>query len=968
MSNSNAYRQSIDAFARRHIGPRLANQSAMLDYLGFSDIESLAATIVPDHIKRDKPMDIADPKSEVEALAELRKIANKNHVKRSLIGMGYYDTHTPAVIARNIFENPGWYTSYTPYQPEISQGRLEALMNFQTMVSDLTGFEIANASMLDEASAAAEAMTFCQRASRSKSKNFFVSENLHPQSLTVIKTRAKPLGINVVIGDAFDDLDATDVFGAIFQYPETGGDIRDFSQLIKSLHEHKAKVAIAADLLSLTLLTPPGELGADIAVGNSQRFGVPLGFGGPHAAYMATTEKEKRNLPGRIVGVSVDSKGKPAYRLALQTREQHIRREKATSNICTAQALLAIMAGAYAVYHGPKQLKALATRIHQLTARLKAGLESAGLEVVNKTFFDTLTVNCNVDCEAIVTRAQTAGINLRQLDDQHLAVSLDEVSTADEVTTVLKIFAPQSTLPDHADSAIPDSLQRQSDFLTHPVFNRYHSETSMMRYLRELMDKDLALDRTMIPLGSCTMKLNAASEMLPVSWAEFNHLHPFAPAEQYEGYQVLFKQVEQMLCECTGYDAFSLQPNSGATGEYAGLLTINAYHYSIGQSQRNICLIPESAHGTNPASAALANMKVVVVKTDRQGNVDVNDLRTKAEKHTDQLAAIMITYPSTHGVFEVKIREICEIIHNNGGQVYLDGANLQAQVGLAAPGHYGADVSHLNLHKTFAIPHGGGGPGVGPIGVKSHLAPFMPNHDVVDLGLVGSAVSAAPWGSASILPITWMYITMLGRQGLRESSIVSILNANYIAKRLQDAGYEILYTDEHGLVAHECIVDVRPFKDDYGISVDDIAKRLMDFGFHAPTMSFPVPGTLMVEPTESESKEELDRFCDAMVQIRREIAEVADGKYPADNNPLVNAPHTVADLVGDWNHPYSREQAVYPDPRLKQTKYFTPVNRIDNVYGDRHLVCTCPPMSAWIEDNGEQPAINLTNKVTPKLN
>ncbi|MGY0398633.1 MAG: aminomethyl-transferring glycine dehydrogenase [Ostreibacterium sp.] len=950
MTDLQSKRQSIDSFARRHIGPRLTDQQTMLNYLGFADLESLVNKVLPNDIKREAEMEIETAKSEVEALAELRQIADKNQVKRSLIGMGYHDTHTPSVILRNIFENPGWYTSYTPYQPEISQGRLEALMNYQTMVSDLTGFQIANASMLDEATAAAEAMTFCQRASRAKSNCFFVSENLHSQSISVIQTRASQLGIQVIVGNAFTEINPSNLFGAIFQYPDTHGDICDFRDIIKKLHENKAKVAIAADLLALTLLTPPAELDADVAIGNTQRFGVPLGFGGPHAAYMATNEKEKRNLPGRIVGVSIDSKGKPAYRLALQTREQHIRREKATSNICTAQALLAIMAGAYAVYHGPNKLKELALRINNYTARIKAGLESAGLSVLNSQFFDTLSINCGAETDNIIQRSIIANINLRNQGNGIISFSLDEVTTTAEAEQILTLFVPQATLPADGTLGIPGDLTRTSDFMTHPVFNTHHSETAMMRYLRQLCDKDLALDRTMIPLGSCTMKLNAATEMLPVGWPEFNRIHPFAPAEQYQGYTELFTQLEKMLCEATGYDAFSLQPNSGASGEYAGLLAINGYHDSLGENHRNICLIPESAHGTNPASATLANMQVIIIATDEQGNIDIGDLRTKAEKYQANLAAIMITYPSTHGIFEVKIREICQIIHDNGGQVYLDGANLQAQVGLAAPGQYGADVSHLNLHKTFAIPHGGGGPGVGPIGVKSHLAPFMPNHDVIDLGLKGKAVSAAPWGSASILPITWMYIAMLGREGLRESSIISIMNANYISKRLQDSGYDILYTDKSGLVAHECIVDVRPFKD-YGINVDDIAKRLMDFGFHAPTMSFPVAGTLMIEPTESESKEELDRFCNAMMQIRQEVTEVADGKYPTDNNPLVNAPHTVSDLVNNWHYPYSREQGIFPDPHLKQNKYFTAVNRIDNVYGDRHLVCTCPPMSAWMEDD-----------------
>ncbi|MPV86927.1 aminomethyl-transferring glycine dehydrogenase [Ostreibacterium oceani] len=962
--------QSIQSFVRRHLGPRVKDQQTMLDYLGFDSLTELAHRIVPDDIERTTPLDIAPAISEVDALSRLKTLADKNQVYRSLIGMGYYDTHTPAVIARNIFENPGWYTSYTPYQPEISQGRLEALMNFQTMVSDLTGFDIANASMLDEATAAAEAMTFCQRASKSKATQFFVDKGVHPQTLDVVKTRAVPLGIDVVVGNAMTDLQPEAVFGVLLQYPDTTGEIRDYRELIASVQQHKGKVAMAADLLALTLLTPPGELGADIAVGNTQRFGVPLGFGGPHAAYMATSEKEKRNLPGRIVGVSIDSRGQPAYRLALQTREQHIRREKATSNICTAQALLAIMAGAYAVYHGPAKLKELATQIAHYTAQLKATLIKAGLTVVNSSAFDTLTLDFSeqtAQVDAIKARAEKQQINFAYRANHQISLSLDEVTTAQELATIVAIIAPEADLVSVEGSAVDDSaagdepatlpdslpkkLWRTSTYLTHPVFNRYHSETSMMRYLRQLCDKDLALDRTMIPLGSCTMKLNAASELIPVSWPQFNRIHPFSPSSQYQGYIELFKDLEAMLCECTGYEAISLQPNSGAQGEYAGLLAINAYHQSRDESHRKVCLIPESAHGTNAASAAMVDMKVVVVKTDEQGNVDVNDLREKAEKYATELAATMVTYPSTHGVYEKAIREICDITHQYGGQVYLDGANLQAQVGLAAPGHYGADVSHLNLHKTFAIPHGGGGPGVGPIGVRKHLAPFLPNHVLTDLSHQGAAVSAAPWGSASILPISWMYITMLGGQGLTLASIVSMLNANYIAQRLREVGYQVLYADENNLVAHECIIDVRPFKESASVSVDDIAKRLMDFGFHAPTMSFPVPGTLMIEPTESESKAELDRFCDAMAQIYQEIQAVESGKYPADNNPLVNAPHTISDLVGDWNRPYSRAVAIYPVETLRYNKYFTPVNRVDNVYGDRHLVCTCPPMSAWQDDD-----------------
>ncbi len=935
---------TIDTFTRRHIGNRNHQQEAILEFLGVKTTEELVQKVVPENIYLGENYKISSDVgySEVEATLELKKIAEKNQNFRSLIGQGYYGTHTPAVILRNLFENPAWYTSYTPYQPEISQGRLEALINFQTMVCDLTGFDVANASMLDEATAAAEAMTFCKRSSKSKSNNFFVCENIFPQTISVIKTRAKHQDINLIIG-SLDKLDETNVFGAIFQYPNSDGAIIDYNNIIDNLHKNKVKVAMIADILALTLITPPAELGADIAVGNTQRFGVPLGFGGPHAAYMATTAKEKRNIPGRIVGVSVDSNGKPAYRLALQTREQHIRREKASSNICTAQALLAIMAGAYAVYHGAEKLKELAQRINNYTNSLKSSLEKGGFKVINKTFFDTLTINCKDEFAQIIENAKKEKINFRirkKNNSNIISISLDEVTTCKEINKLIDIFGLKTNSNDESanvNNSIPKQLVRTSKYLTHPVFNSYHSETSMMRYLRKLADFDLALDRTMIPLGSCTMKLNPATAMAPVSWAKFNNIHPFAPKSQYQGYIELFKDLEQMLCEATGYDAISLQPNSGAQGEYAGLLAIKNYHKSRGDEQRNICLIPNSAHGTNPASATLAGMKVITVLCDNYGNIDIVDLKQKAEEYKDTLSAIMITYPSTHGVFETSVVEVCEIIHKNGGQIYLDGANLQAQVGLSAPGKFGADVSHLNLHKTFAIPHGGGGPGVGPIGVKSHLTKFLPNHCVTDLNLKGDVVSASAWGSASILPITWSYMKMMGAKGLRKATVSSILNANYIAQKLRNIGYEILYSDKNNLVAHECIVDTRVF-DDY-VTVDDIAKRLMDFGFHAPTMSFPVAGTLMIEPTESEDKQELDRFCDAMEQIYNEIQDIKKGKFTKENNPLINAPHTVYDLTQNWDKPYSQEQAIFLNEEQKQSKYFTPVNRIDNVYGDRHLVC-----------------------------
>ncbi|MDH4567369.1 aminomethyl-transferring glycine dehydrogenase, partial [Pseudomonas sp. BN414] len=863
----------------------------------------------------------------------------------------YYPCHTPSPILRNLLENPAWYTAYTPYQPEISQGRLEALLNFQTLVSDLSGLPVANASLLDEGTAAAEAMTFCKRLAKNKASHaFFASQHCHPQTLDVLRTRAEPLGIEVVIGDERELTDASAYFGALLQYPAANGDVFDYRELVARFHAAGALVAVAADLLALTLLTPPGEFGADVALGSAQRFGVPLGFGGPHAAYFATRDSFKRDMPGRLVGVSIDRHGQPALRLAMQTREQHIRREKATSNICTAQVLLANIASMYAVYHGPQGLTRIANRVHQLTAILAQGLAKLGFTVEQESFFDTLTLATGSKTAELHAQARAQRLNLREVDAVRLGLSLDETTTQADVEQLWALFANGQALPAFAAlaakvaSRLPAALLRQSAILSHPVFNRYHSETELMRYLRKLADKDLALDRSMIPLGSCTMKLNAASEMIPVTWAEFGALHPFAPAEQSAGYQELTSELEAMLCQATGYDAVSLQPNAGSQGEYAGLLAIRAYHLSRGDDQRDICLIPQSAHGTNPATASMVGMRVVVTACDARGNVDIADLKAKAEEHKDRLAALMITYPSTHGVFEEGIREICEVIHANGGQVYIDGANMNAMVGLCAPGQFGGDVSHLNLHKTFCIPHGGGGPGVGPIGVKAHLAPFLPGH--AHMARKEGAVSAAPFGSASILPITWMYIRMMGGDGLRRATQMAILNANYIARRLEEH-YPVLYTGSNGLVAHECILDLRPLKDTSGISVDDVAKRLIDYGFHAPTMSFPVPGTLMIEPTESESKEELDRFCDAMIRIREEIRAVEAGELDKDDNPLKNAPHTALELVGEWTHRYSRELAVYPSASLVDGKYWPPVGRVDNVYGDRNLVCACPSIEAY---------------------
>ncbi len=943
-------------FQQRHIGPNAEQAQAMLNSLGADSLEGLIRETVPASILRDR-LPLPDGISENDALAELAAIAAKNTVARSFIGMGYYDTHTPKVILRNVLENPGWYTAYTPYQPEIAQGRLEALLNFQQMVIDLTGLDLANASLLDEATAAAEAMAMCKRAARkNKSDVFFVDAQCHPQTIAVLKTRAEALGLEIYIGDAFSELAEQDCFGVLVQYPQTDGRVRDLRELCQLAQQKDCLSVVAADILSLVLLTPPGEQGADIVVGSAQRFGVPMGFGGPHAAFFATKDKHKRSVPGRIIGVSVDSRGKPALRMAMQTREQHIRREKATSNICTSQALLAIMAVFYAIYHGPEGLRRIALRVNRLTAVLAKGLEQLGYPT-NPQFFDTLSVSTGANTASIANAAEAQLLNLRRNGDA-LGISLDETSRAEDIERLWALFADGKPLPsiDTIDAELPElpgipaELQRHSAILQHPVFNSYHSETEMLRYMNRLERRDIALNHSMIALGSCTMKLNATSEMIPVTWPELGRIHPFAPVSQIGGYLQLVDELEKQLVECTGYDKFSMQPNAGSQGEYAGLLAIRRYHESRGDEQRDICLIPSSAHGTNPASAAMASMRVVIVNCDELGNVDIDDLRSKAEQHSDELAALMVTYPSTHGVFEEGIGEICDIIHQHGGQVYVDGANMNALVGLAAPGHFGADVSHLNLHKTFCIPHGGGGPGMGPIGVKAHLAPFLPNHPVqpIDgLSRDNDTVSAATYGSASILPISWMYIRMMGGAGLRRATEVAILNANYIAKRLADH-YPVLYTGTQGRVAHECIIDLRPLKESSGITEEDVAKRLMDYGFHAPTMSFPVPGTLMIEPTESESKTELDRFCDAMISIRREIARVEAGQLPADDNPLVNAPHTQADVVSsDWSRAYSREEAAWPVSELKDAKYWPTVNRIDNVYGDRNLICSCPPLDSY---------------------
>ena len=952
--------QNAAEFIARHIGPSAEDQQQMLNVLGCNSLEQLTAQVVPEAIAMREDLAVVDSCTEAQALAELRALAEQNKVFRSFIGQGYYNTITPNVIQRNILENPAWYTAYTPYQPEISQGRLEALINFQTMVTDLTGMQMSNASMLDEGTAAAEAMSLCQRMSKSKSQRFFVDSDCLPQTIEIIKTRAEPTGIEVVVGDPAALEADTQLFGMLLQYPGASGEIRNFREVIQQAQQQGALVVMAADILSLVLLESPGSLGADVAIGSTQRFGVPLGFGGPHAGYMATREAYKRNLPGRLVGLSQDANGDPAYRLALQTREQHIRREKATSNICTAQVLLAVIASMYAVYHGPGGLKRIAQRVHLLTSVLAAGLRLQGMKPSNKNWFDTLTLNTGSRTQEILQAAAAREINLRSIDKGTLGVSLDETTTEEDIVDLWDILIGDHSLQveelaAEIAEALPGDLMRTDSFLDHPTFSSFHSETEMLRYLRKLSDKDIALDRAMIPLGSCTMKLNATAEMLPITWPEFSSMHPFAPADQTQGYRAMIDDLESMLCASTGYDAISLQPNAGSQGEYAGLLAIRGYHESRGDSDRDICLIPSSAHGTNPASAQMCGMKVVVVKCDDQGNVDVADLQAKAEKHEANLAAIMVTYPSTHGVFEERITEICAIVHDHGGQVYIDGANLNAMVGVCQPGKFGGDVSHLNLHKTFCIPHGGGGPGVGPVAVGEHLAEFLPSEAAVESGdstRRGAQVSAAPFGSASILPITWMYIRMMGRSGLKQATEVAILNANYVANRLQDH-YQILYTGAQGRIAHECILDVRDIKDEIGISVDDIAKRLIDFGFHAPTMSFPVAGTLMIEPTESESKAELDRFCDAMIAIKNEIDQVAGGQFELDDNPLVGAPHTAAVVSADsWTRNYSRSQAAYPLASLRENKYWPPVGRLDHVFGDRNLVCSCPSISDYETENG----------------
>lgn len=934
-------------FLARHIGPSDDEIAQMLAVVGQPSLEALVDAIVPSSIKLGAPLALPGAMTEEAALARLKGIAAKNQVFRSFIGQGYYGTHTPKVILRNILENPAWYTAYTPYQAEISQGRMEALINFQTMITDLTGMEISNASLLDEATAAAEAMTLAKRSCKSKSDLFFVSEDCHPQTIEVVRTRAEPLGLRVEVGSDAQML-AADAFGVLLQYPASTGAVRDHAAIVAAVHARGGLVAVAADLLALTLLKAPGEWGADMVVGSSQRFGVPFGFGGPHAAFLACKDGFKRSMPGRLVGVSVDSQGKPAYRLTLQTREQHIRREKATSNICTAQVLLAVMASMYAVYHGPDGLRRIAQRTHRLATIFAAGLRAAGMQV-SDGFFDTVTVS-GIDAARVHAAARAQRINLRALGRDAVALSFDETSSRADVQALWSLFGVQSdvaALDAATPDALPAALARTSAYLTHPVFNSHHSEHEMLRYLRSLADKDLALDRSMIPLGSCTMKLNATSEMIPVTWPEFCNIHPLAPAEQTEGFRELIDTLERMLVECTGYDAVSLQPNSGAQGEYAGLLAIRAYHRARGQPQRDICLIPESAHGTNPASAQMCGMDVVVLRCDANGNVDVADLRAKAEQYSERLAALMVTYPSTHGVFEEAIVEICDIIHQHGGQVYTDGANLNALVGLAKPGKYGSDVSHLNLHKTFCIPHGGGGPGVGPVAVRSHLAPYLPGRLGGD-NAVGM-VSAATYGSAGILPISWMYITMMGSEGLRRATQVALLNANYVARRLE-GHFPTLFNGRNGLVAHECILDVRPIKDACGISAEDVAKRLMDYGFHAPTLSFPVAGTLMVEPTESEPMGELDRFIDAMIAIRAEIRAVEEGRVDRDDNPLKNAPHTAAMVMAEtWAHDYPREQAAFPVPSLKRQKYWPQVGRVDNVYGDRNIMCSCVPMEAYAE-------------------
>lgn len=953
LNTRDALSQPAD-FNTRHIGPTAQQQTEMAGELGYSSVDALIDKAVPEQIRRREPMALPQAMTEQEALTRLRSYASQNQVLRSCIGLGYYDTFTPGVIQRNVLENPGWYTAYTPYQPEISQGRLEVLLTYQQMVMDLTGMELANASLLDEATAAAEAMTLMHRVNKkSRSQRFVVAADCHPQTIALVQTRAEPLGIDVVVVDPNTLGDAGEAFGMLVQYPGTWGDIRDLEALTTAAHNRDTLVCVASDLLALTMIKSPGAQGADVVVGNSQRFGVPMGFGGPHAAFFATRDAYKRSVPGRVIGVSIDRRGDQALRMAMQTREQHIRRDKATSNICTAQALLAIMAALYAMYHGPEGLRAIGRRVHHLTNSLAKGLTSKGWSLRNDSWFDTLTVEVGESQAELLSSAETAGYNLRVVGSNALGIALDETTTPSDIALLLAVFAQRSAMATDSSTGIPESLVRSIDYLQHPLFHEYRSETEMLRYLKRLENKDISLTRAMIPLGSCTMKLNATAEMTPVTWPEFGRMHPFAPMHQTLGYQAMLAELSDWLVICTGYDGMSLQPNAGSQGEYAGLLAIRRYHQSRGDHERNICLIPSSAHGTNPASAVMAGMKVVIVACDTDGNVNMDDLRDKAEKHSANLAAIMVTYPSTHGVFEESIVDLCALIHEHGGQVYVDGANLNALIGLAAPGKFGADVSHLNLHKTFCIPHGGGGPGMGPIGVGAHLEPFLPTSPVAPIpGLSedNDVVSAAPYGSASILPISWVYIALMGAEGLTQASKVAILSANYIAHRLK-AHYDVLYTGRNGLVAHECIIDIRPLKEASGISEEDVAKRLIDFGFHAPTMSFPVAGTLMIEPTESESVAELDRFCDAMIAIREEIRAVERGELDPEDNPLKNAPHTLEDVVAsDWQHPYSREMAAWPIDSLRRDKYWAPVSRVDNVYGDRNLFCACPGMDVWAEE------------------
>ena len=948
--------ENFNSFALRHIGLSQADIESLLDQLGYKDLEEFSKSVLPENIFIDQKLELNDAMSEEDALKAIKEISKANSVYRSFIGQGYYGTITPKVILRNVFENPGWYTSYTPYQAEISQGRLEALINFQTMVGDLTGFEIANASLLDEATAAAESMTLAHRVGKSKSQKFFIDQNCFPQTISVVTARAKPIGIEVMVGDPQKLIDLTEetYFGALLQYPGNDGAITDFSQEIKSIHDNNGLVIMATDLLALTMLKSPGELGADIAIGSSQRFGVPLGFGGPHAAFMATKEQYKRSLPGRLIGASIDADGRTAYRLALQTREQHIRREKATSNICTAQALLAIMAGFYAAYHGPEGLKQIAQSVHLKAIALAKEINELGYALRSSNFFDTVTVHTKSQTKEVFSAAQKQLMNIRMLDENHISISLDETTSDLEVQSIAKLFKG-ITKKEKAVSSfdLPNNILRSSEYLTHPVFHLYRTETEMLRYIRKLCDKDIALDRAMIPLGSCTMKLNATSEMIPVGWEEFSNIHPYAPQDQVAGYKILIKDLEAKLSEITGYAAVSLQPNAGSQGEYAGLLAIDAFHRSNGDQQRKICLIPESAHGTNPASAQMAGMKVVPISCDKKGNIDLEDLKEKATHHSNELAAIMITYPSTHGVFETTVSEVCKIIHDHGGKVYIDGANLNAMVGLCKPGEFGGDVSHLNLHKTFCIPHGGGGPGVGPIGVVEDLAPHLPSDPLTykQTSKNVGPVAATNFGSASILPISWMYIQMMGASGLRKATQVAILSANYIAQKLS-SHYKILYTGKNGLIAHECILDIRPLKELCGVEVDDIAKRLIDFGFHAPTMSFPVPGTLMIEPTESESLVELDRFIEAMISIRNEINQIEEGTYSIEDSPLRNAPHCAEKVTSDnWQYKYSRSIAAYPAELKGRNKYWPPIGRVDNVYGDKNLMCSCPSMSDYQEEN-----------------